>query len=41
MRLLDEYFTANPTHREGFRKNVHWWWRPIQNDPRFKQLIGA
>jgi len=40
-RLLDEYFTANPKHREGFRKNVHWWWRPIQDDPRFKALIGA
>jgi eukaryotic-like serine/threonine-protein kinase len=41
LRLLSEYFTANPSHREGFRENVHWWWRPIQNDPRFKQLIGA
>jgi tetratricopeptide (TPR) repeat protein len=41
IRLLDEYFTANPRHREGFRKSVHWWWRPIQSDPRFKQLIGA
>ena len=41
VRVLDEYFTANPRHREGFRKNVHWWWRPIQNDPRFKALIGA
>ncbi len=41
VRLLDEYFTANPRHREGFRKSVHWWWRPIQEDPRFKALIGA
>jgi serine/threonine-protein kinase len=41
LRLLDEYFTANPKHREGFRKSVHWWWRPIQNDPRFKAVIGA
>ena len=41
LRLLDEYFTANPKHREGFRKSVHWWWRPIQSDPRFKALIGA
>ncbi len=40
-RLLDEYFTANPKHREGFRKNVHWWWRPIKEEPRFKALIGA
>jgi serine/threonine-protein kinase len=41
LRLLDEYFTANPKHREGFRKSVHWWWRPIQSDPRFKAVIGA
>jgi len=41
LRLLDEYLTANPNHREGFRKSVHWWWRPIQNDPRFKSIIGA
>jgi serine/threonine-protein kinase len=41
LRLLDEYLVANPKHREGFRKIVHWWWRPIQNDSRFKALIGA
>jgi eukaryotic-like serine/threonine-protein kinase len=41
LRLLDEYLVANPSHREGFRKIVHWWWRPIQDDPRFKALIGA
>ena len=41
LRLLDEYLVANPKHREGFRKIVHWWWRPLQDDPRFKALIGA
>ncbi len=41
LRLLSEYLVANPRHREGFRKNVHWWWRPLQDDPRFKALIGA
>jgi len=41
LRLLDQYLVANPKHREGFRKIVHWWWRPIQDDPRFKALIGA
>ena len=41
LRLLDEYLVANPKHREGFRQIVHWWWRPIQDDPRFKALIGA
>jgi len=41
LRLLSEYLVANPRHREGFRKNVHWWWRSLQEDPRFKALIGA
>jgi len=41
LRLLDEYLIANPKHREGFRKSVHWWWRPIQDDPRFKAIIAA
>jgi len=41
LRLLDQYLVANPKHREGFRKIVHWWWRPLQDDPRFKALIGA
>ena len=41
LHLLNEYLIANPKHREGFRKSVHWWWRPIQNDPRFKAIIGA
>jgi serine/threonine-protein kinase len=40
LRLLDEYLVANPKHREGFRKIVHWWWRPIQDDARFKALIA-
>jgi eukaryotic-like serine/threonine-protein kinase len=41
IRLLGEWLVANPRHREGFRKSVHWWWRPLQDDPRFKALIGA
>jgi serine/threonine-protein kinase len=41
LRLLGRYLVANPKHREGFRKNVHWWWRGLQDDPRFKALIGA
>jgi len=40
LRLLGEYLVANPRHREGFR-NIHWWWRPLQDDTRFKSLIGA
>ena len=41
LHLLEQYLVANLKHREGFRKNVHWWWRGLQDDPRFKALIGA
>ena len=41
LQLLGEYLVANPRHREGFRQNVHWWWRSLQDDPRFKALVGA
>ncbi|HKW40419.1 MAG TPA: hypothetical protein VJN39_04155, partial [Gemmatimonadales bacterium] len=41
LRLLGEYLVANPRHREGFRRHVHWWWRSLQEEPRFKALIGA
>jgi serine/threonine-protein kinase len=41
LRLLREYLVANPRHREGFKKRVHWWWRPLQDDPRFKTLIAG
>ena len=41
LRLLREYVVANPRHREGFKKRVHWWWRPLQDDPRFKALIAG
>ena len=41
LRLLGEYLVANPRHRDGFKKNVHWWWRSLQDDRRFKALIGA
>lgn len=41
LRLLAEYLVANPRHRAGFQKRVHWWWRPIQDEPRFKALIAG
>ena len=40
VRLLSEYLTANPERREGFATHGHWWWRSLQDDPRFKQLAG-
>ncbi|MEX2109504.1 MAG: protein kinase [Gemmatimonadaceae bacterium] len=37
--LLQRYLTDHPEHRHGFAKMNAWWWRDLQNDPRFKTLI--
>jgi tetratricopeptide (TPR) repeat protein len=41
LELLREYFVASPDHRRGFAKHVHWWWRPLQDDARFRALIAG
>jgi len=43
LRLLGQYFEANPTHRLAFgqSQNLHWWWRGLKDDPRFKALVSA
>ena len=39
--LLERYLTAHPEHRAGFAKKNYWWWRDLQNDPRFKVVAGT
>jgi tetratricopeptide (TPR) repeat protein len=39
--LLQKYLTDHPEHRRGFAKVNSWWWRDLQNDPRFQTLIAA
>jgi hypothetical protein len=39
--LLQRYLTDHPEHRAGFGKISPWWWRDLQNDPRFKTLIAG
>jgi TolB-like protein len=41
LRLLGLYLTSHPEHRKGFATGNTWWWRPLQDDPRFKSLVGA
>ena len=41
IKLIETYLTANPEHREGLARHQAWWWRPLQDDPRFKALIAA
>ncbi|MEO8030884.1 MAG: serine/threonine-protein kinase [Gemmatimonadota bacterium] len=38
---LKAYLVANPARRHTFADDPGWWLRGIQNDPRFKQLVGA
>lgn len=37
--LLERYLVVNPLHREGFSRNNAWWWRPLENDPRYQALM--
>ena len=39
--LLQRYLTEHPDHRRGFAKVNAWWWRGLQDDPRFKTLIAT
>ena len=39
--LLQRYLTDHPEHRGGFAKVNAWWWRDLQNDPRFQSLIAG
>jgi hypothetical protein len=39
--LLQRYLTEHPEHRHGFAKANPWWWRDLQNDPRFKTLVAG
>ena len=39
--LIENYLTANPTHRQGFATRVSPWWRDLQDNPRFKRLVAT
>ena len=38
---LKVYLAANPEKRAGFAEDAGWWFRGLQEDARFKQLVGA
>jgi len=39
--LIKDYLTVNPEHRQGFASRVGWYWRDLQDYPKFKQLISG
>jgi tetratricopeptide (TPR) repeat protein len=41
MELIKGYLTASPEHRAGWRWTSHWWWRQIQDNADFQQLVGS
>jgi serine/threonine-protein kinase len=41
IELLKRYFAVNPTHRKGFRETDHWWWKPLKEDARFRELVAG
>jgi len=40
LRLLGQYFAANPQDRMTLANDESWWWHGVHEDPRFKQLVG-
>jgi serine/threonine-protein kinase len=41
LRLLKVYLVANPDHRKGMAETQSWWWRDLQDDPRYREMVGA
>jgi eukaryotic-like serine/threonine-protein kinase len=41
VRLLADYLTVHTEHRKGFATRVSPWWRDLQTNPKFKQLIAG
>ena len=41
IRLLKDYIAANPQRAQSLRDEPGWWFRPLQGDPRFRQLVGV
>jgi hypothetical protein len=38
---LNRYIVANPTHTFDLTSgDLHWWWRPLRDNPRFRALAA-
>jgi hypothetical protein len=40
MDLLNQRFAAFPLLRDQWRGSTSWWWRDLESEPRFRELIG-
>ncbi|MBI2795662.1 MAG: protein kinase [Gemmatimonadetes bacterium] len=41
IRLLKEYLAANPSRAASLRSDPGWYFKPLEGDVRFRQLVGA
>jgi serine/threonine-protein kinase len=41
IEALKTYLVANPDRRAAFASDVTWWFRPLENNARFRELVGA
>jgi eukaryotic-like serine/threonine-protein kinase len=41
LRSLKVYLAANPARRAALADDPGWWFRSLQDDPRFKELVGV
>ncbi len=41
IELLQRYLLENPAARQEFGRENDWWWRGLQDDPRFARLTGS
>jgi len=38
---LKLYLAANPSKRQGLADDAGWWFRSLENDPAFRQVVGS
>lgn len=41
LEQLKLYLAANPSRRQGLADDAGWWFRPVENDPAFRQVVGS
>lgn len=38
--LLKQYILVNPDHEFTVQGDLHWWWRPLRDDPGFQAIVA-
>jgi hypothetical protein len=38
--LLSKYFAAHPQQQKYASKDESFWWKPLQDEPRYRALVG-